>query len=306
MKAISFALTIVVHPVFCQSALAQSCANGGTCIQSTPPDCRYTGERVPARVYGGTASVMAEWKNVTPETRSAAMIANPPSGYLLWNYSAVVASSNNGSHTASRMAGGLNFNYEEVIDETYQSALDIAGKIVDGKERQEAELRIKDARDRHKRFFQQISTNKDTVRVEVTASADGSFVNRKRGWHHVDVFLDVVCMAPVNLKEQVLSTLKLDKTLEGVQQSSIFHNTEGTRQYVSWKAVDRNTKCSVKPEPGASIVVLDPGQRIEIPLDLALSVCYSFGPTLPARSEFKEACRIRVGNMIEPSAACKR
>lgn len=216
-----------------------------------------------------------------------------------------IESSNNGSKTISRLQQNLEFKYEEDVDDAYKTALDIAGHIADQKERKDAEGKITEDWTRHKRLVQNVKTNTDTVRVEVTATAHGAPWDRQRGWEEVTVYLGVECADPPDLKDQLLDKYNLRPSLANMQRSVIFQNDSATRKFIAWTAVDRFHSCGI-PNGAISSIGVAAGQTVQLPLDINLSVCYAASDTLQTPTTFDPICRAKTGDTakVSANAAC--
>lgn len=270
------------------TASAQDCPGG--CLDAAPPNCKYDGESR-YTVSGCRVSITASWSGLSAPRQTASCLANPPRGYFLWSHTDHLESNNNGTYSVSRYSSGLDFHYEEEIDEAYSSALDLAAKIVDNKERQEVEGRLKAEWNQHKKTLQIIKTNADTIRLEASAEPHGWFADRKSGWIAVSVSQEVGCIAPANLKDQLIDKHKLRDELDKELLEISFVNRTSVRRFLAWRAADRFTKCA-DATGSTMFVTLDPNQPVILPLDFALSACFLTGGSISKPVPFDKACRV--------------
>ncbi len=300
MKSVAGVACVAVLLLGSPSAVSpQQCTGTSRCVEDAPADCKVDFERR-YRVFGCTASVEASWSGLSGDSESASCIANPPMGYLLWDIDQPPAvSSNNGTYTISRLVNGLEFRYQEEVEDAYKEALDVASKIADEKQKVAVEARINSDWNRHRRIVQNVQTNKDTVRVDVSARTHGSAFDRKRGWEEVTVYLLVGCAAPRNLRDQLLDKYQLTDQLTNVQHSITFENGNAGKRYLAWKAVTTFQRCNAQDTTSpVSSIGIDGRQKIELPIDISLSVCYAVGTKIGEPKAFENACRAQAGDSV--------
>ena len=126
--------------------------------------------------------------------------ASPPPGYVIVDHRLQVHSQNNGGHDVSRVASGQKFNYRRQVEQAYSYAIEAAGKAgnkaAEGKLREEMRNAISEA--------ESFESTHQLVRLSVSASKHGSFIDRKRGWSKVSVQMLTRCITPDNLSEQLM------------------------------------------------------------------------------------------------------
>lgn len=274
---------------------AQVCSPGQTCISDAPRACKYDRETL-YQVQGCSASVVASWDGTSAPVRRESCLANPPQGYFLVDHTATESSSNNGSYTISKYVAGLDFHYEEAIDEAYKSALDLAGKIADETSRKEVEQKITAEWNAHKSVVINAKTNADTVKIEVVAQGHGAPWDRKRGWEDASVTLKVRCLAPSNLEEQIKQRHNLLLVKAGLPKNVKFQNSSLDKALLVTKNVDIFTKCE-QATSAASMSVIDAQREGEFLIDPELQVCYRF-TSLNGKQDLSNNCRGRVGDII--------
>lgn len=128
-------------------------------------------------------SVVSSWHGFSGGTESSSAIYNPPPGWVILDTDVVVESSNSGWQSTSTLAGGLRLATEDQFTRVYNAAITAAGKEgkkdAAGKLREELQQRVGDL---HK-----YSTNRNTIESTVSASTQGSFLDRMRGWEQISV-----------------------------------------------------------------------------------------------------------------------
>lgn len=142
-------------------------------------------------------SVTASWDGTTARTENATAVYNPPSGWAILEAITDIHSSNNGNRSVSVADGGLNIVSEQIIDEIYDSAIEVAGKA----NNKEAEAKLKEKKAKHKAEVFKLQTNKNTVLAQVWATAHGSMFDRKRGWEDISVRTKLIYLGANNPNE---------------------------------------------------------------------------------------------------------
>lgn len=292
MKYVIFLLAIF----FLNHSIAQDCSQ---CARPTPINCTFHNENY-VWIEGCRASVTAAWDGMSSTNKSQSCNATIPPSWTLLDYKVNTISDNNGSFSVSRIAAGTDFEYKKTIDEAYKTALDIASKISDEKSRKEAELKIANEYKYHVEWYERIKSNTDTIRAEVSAQSHGSPVDRKRGWISIEVMLKVMCIAPVNLMDQIKQKYKLDAPELGSIVDISFKNSANNDQYIAWKAVDRFTNCDVVGG-AVSLVKIAAKSTADIFSDQALEICYSKIDKTLSVPIFSNDCRTKFGEKIELS-----
>jgi|GEM_PF-4739716 len=131
--------------------------------------------------------------------------ATPPPGFVIIDHRGQNISQSNGGHDISRIAAGQTFDYKRRVERAYKYALDLAGnannKSAEAKIKQDMNLAIAEA--------ENFSSSHQMVRLNVSASKHGSFIDRKRGWSNHKVELLVKCIVPENLENQLMQKYAL-------------------------------------------------------------------------------------------------
>lgn len=275
---------------------AQVCGPDSTCVSGAPQNCKVDGEKI-FRVNGCRASVTAGWDGTSNPTERGSCIANPPRGYILIDHDTIVVSDNNGSFNVSKYVSGLDYHYDQEIDDAYKNALALAGKIVDNQKRKEAEAKINSEWEQHKHLVENVKVNADTVRVEVSARGHGSAIDRKRGWIDTVTILHVKCAAPTDLKEQLVNKYNLVSLKGGSAKSVVFSNDKSVPIYLTTKFVDKYTKCT-DGASAVSVSTIKPGREAEFLADPELSACYLASEALYNGAELTDNCRANIGDTI--------
>lgn len=153
-------------------------------------------------VAGCRASCISGWEgNDCPKSCSA----TAPAGYVIMNYREINHSENNGGHDISRIAAGQSFDYKRKVEQAYNYALELAGKA----NNKAAEAKIKQDMSNAISEAESFNSSHQMVRLNVSASKHGSFIDRKRGWSDHSVELLTKCVVPANLEEQLLKKYAL-------------------------------------------------------------------------------------------------
>lgn len=265
------------------------------CRTPTPVDCRVDRETV-ARVTGCRAGVVAAWDGFSAPEKVESCIATLPPSWMLVDLVVRPISSNNGSHSISRFARGVDLEYKKTIDSAYESAIEVAQKIADPKEKQEAINSLKSKWKSTLDLYEKLKSNQDGVRLEVRATPHGSPFDRKRGWEEVWVDLLVMCVAPANLFEQVMQESGL-QTPDAAKRSVRLENTDKSVRYVAWRPVDRFTRCeTIKSD--YSVVAAPPGSAFEFGLDPQFVMCFGGMHKLDAKPQFSSKCIAKAEDKI--------
>lgn len=155
-------------------------------------------------IAGCSAGCTASWEGSNcPQTCTG----TPPQGYALVNHRLISQSENNGSHAVSTMAAGQKFNYARDVKQAYSYAAQAAGKYK-GKS---AEAKIRSDMNNAVSEAEQFSSTHQMVRLQVDASKHGSVIDRKRGWSQHTVEMLVRCVAPADLRQQLMAKYGLVK-----------------------------------------------------------------------------------------------
>jgi hypothetical protein len=154
-------------------------------------------------VAGCSASCTASWEGSDcPKTCTA----TAPAGYVIMNHREHNHSESNGGHDVSRIAAGQSFDYKRRVEQAYSYALDLAGKA----DNKSAEAKIKEDMNSAISEAESFNSTHQMVRLNVSASKHGSFIDRKRGWSNHSVELLVKCVVPPNLEDQLMKKYALN------------------------------------------------------------------------------------------------
>jgi hypothetical protein len=123
--------------------------------------------------------------------------ASPPPGYVLVGHRVHNISENNGSHSISIIPADSSYDYKLSVENAYKAAIDAAAKAGD----KSAEASLKEEYENSRKFAESMSSSHQMARLTVSASKHGSFLDRKRGWSHHAVEINVKCVVPSNLQE---------------------------------------------------------------------------------------------------------
>lgn len=271
-----------------------------SCSPPTIPNCKVDRETT-FWVKGCVASATAPWEGFGGPSRTGMCIATVPPAWMLVDWRIDFDYDNNGSYNITKVASGTEFEYKKIIDEAYETATDLSAKIADGKKKKEAEAKISSDYKNHLELFERLKTNKDTVRVEVSATPHGSPVDRKRGWKEVGVSLLVQCVAPLDLNDQLKSKYQLLKDAEGRLNSVMFKNSTASELFVAWRPADRFTSCS-DTKSAISLMRISSGAEGEAYIDQALQVCYASIDSIGATPKFRDKCREGFGATVDANA----
>lgn len=127
--------------------------------------------------------VTASWSGTSARSESGSSVYNPPPGYVVLSTETVIHNSSNGGGEVSVMAGGLNLVTENETKDVYDAAINFAAS--QNLDSMKADLEEK--LNRHLREIRRYQTSHNTVMAVVRASAHGSVLDRKRGWHEISV-----------------------------------------------------------------------------------------------------------------------
>jgi|GEM_PF-5754232 len=296
--ALSFVASFSVFP---EVGVAQQCQYG-CADQPMPMNCPLTIDAgyVSARTYrvsGCESSITREYG----EAGTTFCDATPPSGTVLIDFEAKEISNNNGSWNVTRLTKGANIDLVKKITEEYDSKIKAAQDSGDSKGAAELE-RMKKS---HLEIVAKYSTNIDVVHLETYASGHGWDLDRKRGWMHVAVKLDVACVMPVNLGEQITRAVKDRAT------AVLVNNYDQARHWITTAVVaDSQIPCTDANDAVSSII--DPnerGRRFEVKdgakaykLCVLLSDRQLKRPDEPTLPDFSKACEFKAGDLFEISA----
>jgi hypothetical protein len=148
-------------------------------------------------VAGCEARCTASWEGSNcPQSCTS----TPPPGYVMVDHRSQRISENNGGGSISRLAADQTFNYSRSVKQAYSSAIKVAGQYKDYKARAELQDDMKQAIDEAEQF----ASSHQLLRLSVSASKHGSFFDRKRGWSHMRAEMLVRCIAPADLREQLI------------------------------------------------------------------------------------------------------
>ena len=155
--------------------------------------CRLGEER---EIAGCRVSCRHEWGSTTCPN---SCIASVPPGFALINHRRVEWSNRRGSDSVTRVSQGQTFSYENDIKESYSRAMQAAARA--GKSDVEANLKAE--MDRAVSVAQRIFSSHQAIRIEVNANRPPNPIDGAN-WRDVEVVLNVVCLVPPNMTEQLL------------------------------------------------------------------------------------------------------
>lgn len=280
------------------------CGPNATCVDSAPAACHFDNETI-YRIEGCRASVIASWQGFSNPVRENDCIANPPQGYMLVDHREVPGGRmGNGWFKVDKYTKGLDYHYEQAIDDAYREAFELAGKIADKKKSSELQAKIKQQWDFHRQIVQNIKTNADTVHVRVWAQGDGAAYDRKRSYMEMGATLMVRCVAPVNLADQIKEKYGLIVEKGALPKQITFINDSGKTLYVNSVAADLFTDCK-DANYSNSITPIRGGRDAEVVIDPELDLCYFFSERMTAFPRSKIACRASAGDSVTYSAAAR-
>jgi hypothetical protein len=205
-----------------------------TFVEAACPDCPQPGSPicavkwegpspVPTTVTGCYASVVSNWDD---GWKTESCNASVPQGSALQNVFRSEISSSNGSYTVSRFTTG-SMKYTEQVDEAYKSMYEAAVEYGD----KNYAAQIKREWDRHRQLAQTWEGTSDAARLTVTAKGSGNFWDQWRGWETAKVDLQVICIAPANLRDQIEKTLNFDQFAAKSGQYVAIANDTATNLY---------------------------------------------------------------------------
>ncbi|MGO7155847.1 hypothetical protein [Rhizobium leguminosarum] len=278
------------HPAVAQTAECPVCGN-----QTVPSNCPINFDDTISmgtyRVNGCSVRVAAPYG----ETRTAFCDANPPSGTLLFDYVARVTDANgSASRNISRIQGGADIDLERRITETYDAQEKIAIEMGDTK----AAAEIAKMRKAHLEIVAKYKTNVDLVHAEVSATSDGDWYDKRGASSGIEISLDVICVAPTNLSDQIGEKIRRD-----VATAGIVINASSIDQWVYASVLeDPNTPCAQSTPPRASLVPSNSSpRRYELKIggkDAKLCIMVSDKEATSA-PDMKSACEFRAGGLLK-------
>ncbi|MEY9781291.1 hypothetical protein [Sinorhizobium fredii] len=284
-----FLLVATTVPAFAQ---APQCPEG--CVnQMVPSTCPLStdGPLISAskyRVAGCSASVTAAYG----ESKTTTCDANPPPGTVLVDYVVREGSATNGHYTVSRLQSGADIQIEKQISEDYDYQESLAVEKGDDK----AAAAIRQMKKSHLELVSKYKTNKDLVHVEVSASGHGWALDRKRGWQNIAVALDVVCLAPANLNEQIA-----DRIASNFTTAAIIRNHSTKDYWISTAIVeDPSQGCATATRVVRSLVTKNESRRFELKGGgKEAKLCLLLGNQKPkAKEAMKTACEYKAGDSL--------
>lgn len=266
-----------------------------TCDNTTdlPLDCPFDqGERTYV-VRGCRVNVIAEWKNWDAIEQKDFCLATPPQGTILRDHEEKVISNNNGSFSVSKYTKGFDFSYEKNVKDAFETAIELARKNND----KQLEDRLKEEYKKTLDIIEKAKTNMDTVRVEVKARPHGNIFDRKRGWMDVKTDLHVKCIAPINLKEQLLKTYGLENVTKSAPRKVTFYNNSKSNMYVHTRTGDRAYSCESGQRTTQNFEI-KPKEKIDIEMDIDQNVCHTYSEKVP-KVNYSSLCIDSLGSLIK-------
>jgi hypothetical protein len=280
---------ILFFILFSGEAFSQECKYGCR-PDPMPANCPLAFD---GRVYARTYTVSGCHSSIVKsygEAGTTTCDANPPAGTLLFDFHATEISSNNGSYTVSRIQGGADINLERRVEEQYEGARKAALERGDSK----AAAQIEEMKKSHLDIISKYKTNIDTVHVETYASGHGWDLDRKRGWEDVDVTLDVICIEPSNLGEQIKNKVDRD-----ISTAAIVINRRDSDVWLKTAFLtDLNASCKDIAEGVDSLISaedVDP-RRFELKgFGKEGKLCVLLGDEKISSQDFEKACEYKAG-----------
>lgn len=271
-------------------ANAQACT---ACSEPASPICPIDYERLgkPFTVRGCEASVTSNWNE---GDKSETCNASVPRGTALLNPVHTIISRNHGDFSISRYTVG-SIKYSQEVDEVYKSLYELALEID-----ATYAAHIKQEWERHRKIAEQWEGTDDAARLIVTAKGSGDWWDRWRGWSHSRLDLEVVCIAPANLPEQLAQKMSFDKyAAQSVQYVSLSNDT-GTGVFGLAQPLPLGeTNCSAAIGPSSGFEV-SPAKQLnfrvnEDPNKVANEgMCVVLGKKeQPGFADFSKACLVR-------------
>ncbi|UCV18029.1 hypothetical protein [Ferribacterium limneticum] len=288
MKQYAILTYITLFSVSSAPALAQC----PSCEAPPALDCRinFDGVSVPLTTYkqlGCRTDIVASYGE--SKVNTCRRTFGPP--FLLVDMALTDYSSNNGWRSASRYASGAKVDYKEQIEETYDQAIEIAGKYGDTA----AEAKLKEMKKRHLDLSIQYSTNQDSIELKVEAAGHGWALDRKRGWQDSSIEVVVACIAPVNLLDQI----KAHVGLKGDQFT--LTNNSSASFYAHYGLQDDKTKSCPSATPAITVRVnARTSETIRLPING--KVCIRYYNKSPAKPSLTKSCEYTVGAVEKISA----
>lgn len=274
-----------------QQILAEQCLKCDNTVD-LPLDCRFDIEERTYLVRGCRASIGAEWNGWEAVEQTDFCLATPPQGTILINHMEHPISNNNGSFSVSKYTKGLDFSYEKSVKDAFETAIELAKKNND----KQLEDHLKSEYKKTLDIIERAKTNMDTVRVEVKARPHGSVFDRKRGWMDVRTDLYVKCVAPINLKEQLLQKYKLDNVAKSAPRKVTFYNNSGRKMYVHARMGDRGLLCKSGQRATQNFEIRSQ-EKIDVQMDIDQNVCHTYSEDVPKVSN-PSLCIDSLGSII--------
>src|SRR5262249_10903337 len=127
-------------------------------------------------------------------------VGTAPPGHVIIDHKAIAVSSNNGSHSVSRIAADQTFDYKKFVETKYKDAIKVAGEKKNEKAKGSLTEEMNEAVEEAEHF----QSSHQAVRLSVSARRRGSRLDQKSGWSDYRVELLVMCAVPEDLEKQLL------------------------------------------------------------------------------------------------------
>lgn len=293
LKKLACAIALLSAPLFQSLAIGQQCPE---CKVPEGPalDCPLAFDGLPVLRIQEQAACRAGVTASYGESRSerCQRTFGPP--FLLVDHRVAIHSSNNGNFSVSQFASGTKLEMKEQIEEAYDQAIDLAIKYGDTA----AEGSLREAKKRHLDYYLRFETNKDTLALSVSASGHGSAIDRKRGWQDASVIARVICIAPVNLTDQLTANFL------NPPDQLILRNDLRKEQYLAWGTVTPGTICSTVVQPTITLVHDTGREALRLPeLNGTFGkACIRLFDSLPVSSGAAVLCEYSGGTRLDFSA----
>jgi hypothetical protein len=195
--------------------------------------------------------------------------------------------------------------YTEEVDQTYKAMYEAALEMGDTN----YAASIKKQWDDHRKIAQSWEGTSDAIRVTVSAKGSGDWWDRWRGWEDVSADLQVICIAPANLRDQVEKKFGFNAYAAKSEEYVAFDNDLTSVVYgLAQPLVKGKSNCSEASGKSSRVKIdkaLQKNVRINEPTTTPKNqgMCVVFGKTAePGYADFNKACLIPVAALTKVSA----